>query len=662
MRGRRPALGLFGKFGLIGLVPLVGLGLVLAQLLQGQMEKQALTNAREAAVLTSRLGVQPLISPRDLRNGISSEHMDALLAVVRAGKADGRLVRLKVWSPSGEIVFSDDRSLIGRRQPVGGDLEMALAGEVLAEVEGVEGAEYADDRLRGSFIETYVPLHFSPGARPAGVIELYLSYASVEGAIQSGTRSIYLAIAVTLLLLYAALFRIAVGASRTLRGEAAAKEHQALHDPLTGLPNRLLLKDRIEQAVAAAGRDGHSAALMLLDVDHFKEVNDTLGHHAGDLLLQELASRLKDALREVDTVARLGGDEFAVLLPETRSAATAAGVAAKLLERLEAPFALGEISVNVEACVGIALSPEHGDDAETLVRRADVAMYLAKGARTGYEMYDPDRDHHSPARLALLGDLRRALNEGGLGLHYQPKADLKSGEVVGVEALLRWEHPLHGPLPPGDFLPMAERTALMRPLTLHVLETALLQAAEWRAGGLEIGMAVNIAMPNLLDSRLPEDVARLLDRCGVPPEVLELEVTENSFMADVPLAVANLTALSEMGVRLSMDDFGTGYASLAYLRGLPLDEVKIDRSFVMRMAGSESDSVIVESTIDLGRNLGLRVVAEGVESAEAWSWLGDRGCDLAQGFFLSRPKPAEEMTRWLHESRERGEDRAPEAV
>ena len=646
-------MGLFGKFGLLGLVPLMVLGLVLSQLLRGQMEKQALTDAREAAALTSRLGIQPLLSPTDLREGVSFEHLEALDAAVRAGKQDGRLVRMKVWSPSGEIVFSDNRTLIGRRQPASEDLKMALAGQVFAEVEEIEGAEYSGEGLRGAFIETYVPLRFSPGARPAGAIELYLSYAPVEAAIQAGTRSIYVAIAVTLLLLYAALFRIAAGASRTLRGEAAAKEHQALHDPLTSLPNRLLLHDRIERAVAAAGRDGHSAALMLLDVDHFKEVNDTLGHHAGDLLLKELAIRLREALREVDTVARLGGDEFAVLLPEIRDAATAGGVATKLLERLEAPFVLGEISVNVEASVGIALSPAHGDDVETLVRRADVAMYLAKDARTGYEVYDPERDHHSPARLALLGDLRRALDEGGLGLHYQPKADLKSGEVVGVEALLRWEHPVHGPMAPGDFLPMVERTALMRPLTLHILDTALRQAAEWREGGLEIGMAVNIAMPNLLDSRLPEDVAGILERCGVPPEVLELEVTENSFMADVPLAVANLTALSEMGVRLSMDDFGTGYASLAYLRGLPLDEVKIDRSFVMRMAGSTSDSVIVESTIDLGRNLGLRVVAEGVESAEAWSWLGDRGCDLAQGFFLSRPKPAEEMTRWLLASRDR---------
>jgi diguanylate cyclase (GGDEF)-like protein len=437
-----------------------------------------------------------------------------------------------------------------------------------------------------------------------------------------------------------------VAAVRRNRDQAAASRHQALHDALTGLPNRILFHDRLEQALRHAEREREPLAVLMVDLDRFKEVNDTLGHGNGDLLLQQVGPRLRAALRARDTIARMGGDEFAVLLPGT-DVAGSRQVAAALHEALEEPFALEGVTVESEASVGIAHYPEHGADAETLLQRADVAMYIAKEQRSGYALYAPESDPYDPNRLALVGELRRAISEDELLLHYQPKIDLRTNQVSGVEALVRWLHPVRGLLAPMEFVPLAEHTALMRPLTLWVLERALAQCRAWREEGLELRVAVNLAVPSLLDAQLADDVARLLAKHAVPARLLELEITESSIMTDPQRAIAKLEELSAMGVRLAIDDFGTGYSSLAYLRSLPVDELKIDKSFVMNMQASADDSVIVRSTIDLGRNLGLAIVAEGVESEDALAQLQDLGCDEAQGFFMSRPISAEALTAWL---------------
>jgi diguanylate cyclase (GGDEF)-like protein/PAS domain S-box-containing protein len=443
------------------------------------------------------------------------------------------------------------------------------------------------------------------------------------------------------------------GVLLTLRDVSERKElereltRQAFSDHLTGLPNRALLLDRTEQAIRLAGRNGLVAALLLLDLDRFKEVNDTLGHHHGDLLLQQVAERLRGGLRDGDTVARLGGDEFAVLLPGVASVQDATTVADKLSAAIEAPFTVDGLTLDVDASIGVAAYPEHGAAASELLQRADVAMYAAKDLHLSYVVYDPGLDRHSPRRLGLLGQLRRALAAGELVVHYQPKADVRSGRVVGVEALVRWQHPEYGLLGPGEFVPLAETTGLIRPLTSHVLEAALLQCRAWLDAGRELSVAVNLSTRCLLDLALPDQVTGLLEDAEVAPGGLLLEITESSIMTDPARALEILNRLHALGVQLAIDDFGTGYSSMAYLKNLPVQELKVDRSFVQHLRDSQSDAVIVRSTVDLGHNLGLRVVAEGVEDEATLHELANLACDSVQGYYLAKPMPAAQLDAWL---------------
>ena len=425
-------------------------------------------------------------------------------------------------------------------------------------------------------------------------------------------------------------------------------EHRALHDTLTQLPNRALLADRFDQALRAGQRDGTATGLLLIDLDRFKEINDTFGHHYGDALLTQVGPRLTAALREVDTVARLGGDEFAVLLPDIASVQDVVAVAEKLQAALETPFHVEGVDLDVEASIGLVLSGEHGSDAATLLQRADIAMYVAKTQNLGVSVYDPTIDGHSPAKLALLGDLRRALERGELVLHYQPKVSISTGEVVGAEALVRWQHPGRGLLFPDTFIPLAEHTGLIGPLTRHVVSSALAQARVWADAGrpLPVSVSVNLSARNLLDERLPTQVAELLTLHGVPARLLELEVTESAIMTEPARAQRLLEALAALGVRLSIDDFGAGYTSLGQLKTLPITELKIDKSFVMTMTEDRSNALIVHSVVDLGHNLGLTLVAEGVETQQALGALSGLGCDVAQGYHLSRPATAAAFDLW----------------
>ncbi|MGH2735602.1 MAG: putative bifunctional diguanylate cyclase/phosphodiesterase [Actinomycetota bacterium] len=434
-----------------------------------------------------------------------------------------------------------------------------------------------------------------------------------------------------------------------LRRQADENEYQALHDALTGLPNRTLFRDRLEQAIRNGREKSSAFAVMIMDLNHFKEVNDTLGHHNGDLLLQEIARRLASVLDPADTVARLSGDEFAILLPEARDRQSAAQVARRLVGSLTEPFVLQEVCLEVGASIGIACYPENGTDANLLLQRADVAMYLAKDSHRDFEFYSEQRDQYSAGRLALAAELRRALDNKELFLQYQPKAELGSGRVVGAEALVRWIHPVEGFMPPDEFIPLAERTGLIGPLTLYVLNSAIGQCREWLDKGLDLRVAVNLSVRNLLDLDLPRDIGGLLTKWGVSPDRLVLEITESTIMADPVRALEVVNELQRMGLSLAIDDFGTGYSSLAYLKRLPVEEIKIDRSFVMSMMADDNDAVIVRSTVDLGRNLGLRVVAEGVETAEMWDSLAELGCDIAQGYYLSRPLKPAEFETWLAE-------------
>ena len=424
-------------------------------------------------------------------------------------------------------------------------------------------------------------------------------------------------------------------------------EHRALHDTLTGLPNRALLGDRFDRALRAAAREGDAVGLLLIDLDRFKEINDTLGHHIGDQLLVQVGPRVAGALRDSDTIARLGGDEFAVLLPGVGTHEDAVQVAEKVQEALGRAFQVGDVDLHVEASIGLVVSGEHGTDPGTLLQHADVAMYVAKQRNLGVFRYDPAVDAHSPERLSLLGDLRRALDEDELFLQYQPKVSLSTGEVVGVEALLRWAHPERGLVPPDAFVPLAENTGLIGPITHRVLDLALGQARRWADHGRPLQVAVNLSARNLLDDRLDTVVVELLGRHGVPARLLELEVTESAIMTDPIRATELLTRLHALGVAISIDDFGAGYTSLGQLKSLPISELKIDRSFVTTMETDSSDSLIVRSVIELSHNLGFTAVAEGVESSAILSSLAGFSCDVAQGYHLSRPLAADALDAWL---------------
>ena len=433
----------------------------------------------------------------------------------------------------------------------------------------------------------------------------------------------------------------------------AESRRQAHTDELTGLGNRRLLYAELDTALATRGTTS-SVALLLADLDRFKEVNDALGHDVGDQLLRLVGPRMASALRPEDVLVRLGGDEFAMLLRDADPQQGAA-VAARLLAALGAPFILEGVALHVDASIGIAICPDHATERTTLLQCADVAMYRAKTTRTGWQLYAFAPNEHSRDRLQMTEDLRAALARDEFVLHYQPKVDLRNDAVVGVEALVRWAHPAQGLLYPDAFLPLAEQTGLMRPLTSLVLRAALKQCSAWRQAGLGLSVAVNLSVGNLLDAHLPVEVGRLLAEFGLPPSVLEVEITEGTLMADPVRSDQVLHALRRLGVRVAVDDYGTGYSSLAYLQQLPIDELKLDKSFVVRMLEDPGAGAIVRTTIDLAHSLGLRLVAEGVESEAHLRQLAQQGCDVAQGYHLSRPLPANELQNWVMAQRTRHE-------
>ncbi len=632
---RRPSL--LTKFSVLSLLVIVALGIGIGSMLHQRIERRALLAATEVAEVMTRTGLQPVLLRGDLEPYPTLARLDSLEEELRLhGVEELGIRRLKLFNGDGTIVYSDERAIVGESHPDSSGVQTALAGRTESHIK-----QGTDDSGRGvQTLEVYVPVRLPGDAQPAAVLEVYLSYAPVAAAIAEDSRRLYLLLAGGLLVLYATLFRIVAVASRRLR-------HQALHDALTDLPNRTLLYERMEYAISEARRPGGMAALLLIDLDRFKEVNDTLGHDYGDRLLMEVARRLCDTIRRNDTLARLGGDEFAVLMRDVPQRAAAVELAGRLKDALARPFSLDGVTAVLDASIGIAFCPDHGNDVNLLVQRADVAMYDAKRSRTTIATYSEERDPYSAARLQLLGELRAAIGAGELVLHYQPKVAVGSGEVLGVEALVRWEHPSRGLLAPSEFVPLAERTGAIGELTRWVLDTALAQCRAWRDAGLDMTMAVNLAAPSVLDEALPELVRERLESWRVPGDRLECEISEHTVMVDPQRALGVLERLRALGVRLSLDDFGTGHSSLAYLKRLPLDEVKIDRSFVIGMSDDPDDAAIVRSTIDLARHLGLQVVAEGVESAETLRDLAELSCDVAQGFYLSRPLLAPELDDWL---------------
>jgi len=435
-----------------------------------------------------------------------------------------------------------------------------------------------------------------------------------------------------------------------LRAQAASFERQALrgatHDTLTELPNRILLIDRLEQIISAASLEKNLIAVMILDIDRFKDINDTLGHNTGDRVIRQVAYSLRRAIPEPNTVARLDGNEFAIILEKVGTKENTIKLIHKIRKVLHAPMKLEGVRLSIEVSFGLALYPDHGKNAQILLQRAEVAMYQAKKKNCGLIEYNTSLDRCNTRRLTLMSELRKAIIKNELVAYYQPKIDVKTGIINEVEALVRWKHKVHGLIPPDDFIPMAEQTGVIKQLTLWVLHESLMQCAKWKSEGINLRVAVNISASDLLDAKFSDTVTRILKTHHMSPDNLQLEITESAVMIDAERSLEVLTRLSTLGIRLSVDDFGTGYSSLSYLSRLPVNELKIDKSFVMNMENNSNDLIIVQTTIDLGHNLGLEVVAEGTENASDILRLQQLNCDKAQGYYFTKPLSAKEFKNW----------------
>ena len=571
------------------------------------------------------------------------------LASTRAGS-------VRLFNSEREAVYSSDRKLDTSSTDISQVLESGLNGSVgSVRVAGAGGGS-------GDQLATVIPLRATPGGPVVGAFEVRRPWESVAGRADSGSWVGLLPVLAALTLAWAGMF---VAGSMAMRGRAGGPGplSEAQLDPLTDLPSRATFRDLLSRSVVSAKRSASHVAVIVMDLDRFKEINDTLGHFNGDMLLKRIGPRLTTVLRDQDTVARLGGDEFAILLPGLSDHAAIATAAKRITGVFAEPFVLGGLAIEIEASIGIAVAPEHGDRVDVLLQRADMAMYAAKAERTGFAFYSDAQGQGSRRRLSLAGELRRAIAEDEIVIYYQPKARLATDEIVGVEALARWVHPTRGIISPAEFIPIAEQTNLLHPLTERVLDRALGQLRDWRGRGFPLTMAVNLSTRNLLDAGLADQLGQLLRRWGIDPAHLELELTESMLMSDPRRAKGALSRLKEAGVGLSVDDFGTGYSSLAYLKDLPVDAVKIDKSFVMEMEREPRNAAIVRSTVDLGRNLGLEVIAEGVETQGAYDELARLGCDYAQGYLLARPLPASDLlarVQELEQQRERSQ-RAPAA-
>jgi diguanylate cyclase (GGDEF)-like protein len=497
------------------------------------------------------------------------------------------------------------------------------------------------DALLASGVELYMAMPMIAGGELVGAI----SFGDKPGpfAREQVTVAREVATQLAIALVQARLYK-------RVKYHAAELEHIAYYDRLTALPNRNNLYNRLREAIRDDAGRGRPLSLLLMDLAHFKEVNVTLGYSSGDLVLKEVGRRLRSVLFEPDVVASLGGDVFAVLLPHLARIEDVELVVRKIEEALHAPVMIAGLPIAIEAAIGVALYPDHGKDPESLLQRADVAMYAAKRTGSSYIIYGPEHDQHSAAQLALMAELREAIERDHLVLHYQPTVELKNGKVSGAEALVRWMHPQRGLIPPDQFIGLAERTGMIHPLTQWVLQTAICQCAACNQAGFAMTLSVNLSARNLFDPNLPDRITRLLQQHKVTADCLAVEITESAIMVDPSRAAEILSRIHGLGIQISIDDFGAGYSSLSYLRKLPVDRLKVDKSFVINVTQSEDDAAIVRSTIELAHSLGLEVVAEGVESKQAYDRLVAWGCDTAQGYYISKPLPIGEFTHWLYES------------
>lgn len=637
------------RVALLSLVPMVVLGFVLTGVIERQVASHSVADASQSARLIANIGIQPRLSPHALRAGLTQAEIRGLDEQLRARSTTENLARIKIWNAAHVVVYSDDHRLIGHSFSAATDLNDALEGRSNSAdvITPRPGTETASEVGLGELVEVYVPLRFAASGRPAGAFEIYLSYRPIAAGIAHDKRVIVLVVAIGLAALWAILFRIVAQASRRLRRQSHENYRLARYDPLTGLPNRMLFRERVDGALRLAGDRRGSVAVLLIDLDGFTEINSTLGNATGDAVLCETAERLQAQLGRDALVARIGADEYAVLCPRADGVSGALSTARQVQSGMEAPIVVDGIALNLDASIGLAVLEDDNESLDHLLQHADTALARARTQHSRVEVYSERLDSFDPVRLRLLGEVRSALERDEFELHYQPKVDLRSNRVTGVEALLRWRHPERGLLTPMTFIPLIEQTALIESVTQHVCECALQQMVRWREQGLDLDMSVNLSARNLLEVALPDRLQALLHRHGISPERLTVEVTESATMADPDRAVEVLCALSSRGIRVSIDDFGTGNASIAYLARLPADEIKIDKAFITELCEDERAKAIARSTIDLARHLDLHVVAEGIETQAVYEHLAALGCATGQGYVISRPLPADALTAWM---------------
>ena len=633
----RSAARLFSTYAAISLVPVLVLGLVLAASYRNEARDRGLAVGRSEAMVVAHSAFEPLLDAEPLSSGLSPEERSAVDRLARRARSQGDILRLRLRSTDGRVIYADrpqDMSL-----PIEDSAVTAGRGHSVVELTHLE-----TDRTGGAdgaaAVEVYLPLSGGWPTARIGVLELYLPYAPIREDVAAGLHVLYRNLAGGLLLLWASLFGVSMSVTRRLRRQVDINRHGAEHDALTSLPNRELFRVRGARELDAAARVDRSVAVAIIDLDRFKEVNDTLGHHSGDRVLIEIGARLEAAIGPDDTVARLGGDEFGILLTHGTSAAA---TLALLRDAIVTELTIDGLPLSIEASIGFAMSPHDGHDIATLLQRADVAMYQAKVAHTGVARYDATADHYDAGDLALVGELRSAIQAGQLVLHYQPKLSLANGAVDTVEALVRWQHPTLGLLPPGRFLQLAEQTDVIHDLTGWVLRKALDDLGPLGS----VGVAVNVSARNLTARDFARQVGDILATTGVSPHRLTVEITETAILADPARAIEVLAQLEATGVRISLDDFGQGQTSLSYLSELPVHELKIDQQFVTDLLVNPSHRAIARSIIDLGHNLGLHVIAEGVETQPVLDALRVLGCDVAQGYLIARPMAVDALWSWL---------------
>jgi diguanylate cyclase len=643
---RHSTLKLFATFAAIMLVPVILLGLVLAASYRNEEDQRGLAQGRSEAVLMAQTAVEPVLDGRPLSQGLLPSETSDMNRLVRTSVRSGDVLRLRLRDLSGTVVYSDDGTGLHNTSANGDQDEAVEAGhgDIQARVTRLNADNADGGPLGPSSVEIYLPLRAGTPSRRVGVLEVYLPYAPIHADVEAGLNTLYRNLAIGLGLLYLLLFGISFSVGRRLRRQVKLNAYMAEHDALTDLPNRTLFHRRVAAELKRGRRRDRPTTIAIIDLDRFKEINDTLGHHNGDRLLAALSTRMAAHLRGLDALARLGGDEFGILLADVGEPEE---ILLRLRDVIEHEISIAGLPISVEASIGYVVAPEHGIDVDELLQLADVAMYVAKAQHLGVVRYDPSQNHYDAANLTLMSELRHAIESNQLVLHYQPKVGIDSGGIEAVEALVRWNHPSLGLLYPDRFIPQVEQTDLIDRLTEWVVRRALEDLTHFGPDADSMTVAVNVSARNLGRAGFAGKIVATLDEVGVSADRLYIEVTETALMTDPNRATTVLAELNAAGVRVSIDDFGTGQTSLGYLSTLPIGELKIDRSFIADMIDEPGHAAIVHSIAELGHSLGFRVVGEGIESREVLDALAASGCDVAQGYYFARPMPAADLVRWL---------------